>query len=126
MVVTTISIGVTGCGDDDKEPGNTNTNETVDNKDSYKLIGKWESESKNYGYKLDADGRGYGFEAPYNSVSRWSISWTYKNNRLEFTDEDGDKEVLMVSYISDDMLLFHFDDENTTNTLYKVQKFSWE
>lgn len=133
VTAVAISTTFTACGDDDddKAPKEEQT-ETGDDVNTSKseLVGKWESEegAYSYGYKLDSNGKGYSFEAsPNGEVDRWSIKWTYKNKRLVITDEDGDKEVLCISYIDEDIMIFSWEDEDDdVDTLYKVSRFSWE
>ncbi len=121
LVAMTLSIGLTACSSDDDD-------DDVSGGKS-ELVGKWESEDGGWGYKLDSNGKGYGFEGDYGKVyDRWNITWKYNNNRLIFTEVvDNDIEVLHVTYMDDDIMMFYWeDDEDDTDVLYKVRKFSWE
>ena len=122
LVAMTLSIGLTACSSDDDD-------DDVSGGKS-ELVGKWESEDDGYswGYKLDSNGKGYGFESDYGEVyDRWSFTWKYKNNCLMMTFDDGTYEMLHVTYMDDDIMMFYWgDDEDDTGVFYKVRKFSWE
>lgn len=122
LVAMTLSIGLAACsndGDDDDVSGGKS-----------ELVGKWETEDGQWGYKFDANGKGYGFETSNGSLAdRWNITWKYNNNRLILTEGvDNDIEVLRVTYLDDDMMIVYFEEygEDEVNVLYKVRKFSWE
>ncbi len=120
LVAMTLSIGLAACSNDDDDVSGGKS----------ELVGKWESESGQWGYKFDANGKGYGFETSNGSLEdRWNITWKYNNNRLILTDvDDNYKEVLHVTYLDDDMMTVYFEEygEDEINVLYKVRKFSWE
>lgn len=124
LVAMTLSIGLAACGSDDDD-------DDVSGGKS-ELVGKWESEDGGWGYKLDSNGKGFGFESDYGEVyDRWGITWKYNNNRLILTDVDDNykyKEILHVTYLDDDIMMFYYEDEDNEDVrvLNKVRKFSWE
>lgn len=124
LMAVTLSLGLTACGSDDDSDDN--------GEQSSELVGKWENEDETWGFKLDADGKGYSFENPSSTPYRWSVTWTYKNNVLRLIDEDGDSEIFIVTYVDDEIMIVGISDGGSGSltesvfTLYKVRKFSWE
>ena len=126
LVAMTLSIGLAACSNDDDD-------DDVSGGKS-ELVGKWEMEEGGWGYRFDADGKGFGFEQPYGEEPEfWDITWRYNNNLLIITDVSneyqraGYSEVFHITYMDEDIIMFYYDgDEDNNQILYKVRKFSWE
>lgn len=119
MLAALMAMTFSACGDDNDELNAGNT----------ELIGKWEFTDGDWGYQFSTGGVGYGVEytASADYTAMWSFSWSYKNNILTMVDEDGDAEVLVIDYIDNQIMKFHWQDEpNHKKTLYKVNEFSWK
>lgn len=133
MLLLVMTLGLTfascGGGDDDKDDGDK---DIVAPKSE--LVGKWESSDSNWGMKLNSDGKGFEYEAPGNyDPESWAITWKYKNDILTLTDGDGDKEILKIEYLDEDMMIYSWVDDGGSysdgdehRTMFKVRKFSWE
>lgn len=111
-------MGLVSCNDDEKDEGE----DTLES-----LVGEWEREDGSEekvsdGYFFDKNGTGIKWE--YNGYGRdeYEIEWSYSNNKLTITDEEGDKYTYQVKLekgkIKDTMTLTEKDGEYTYTFKY--------
>ncbi|MEY8687998.1 hypothetical protein AB9N12_18400 [Bacteroides sp. AN502(2024)] len=119
IVIVILCMGLVSCNDDEKDEGE----DTLQS-----LVGEWVRENDggeevSDGYIFYKDGTGIEWEI--KSEERWEIKWSYSNNQLTITDEDGDKYTYQVKLkkgeIKDTMTLTEKDGEYTRT--YKYCKY---
>lgn len=118
IVIAILCIGLVSCNDDEKDEGE----DTLQS-----LIGEWEREDGSEekvadGYIFYKNGTGIEWEDNGYKRSEWEIEWSYSNNKLTITDEDGDKYTYQVKLekgkIKDTMTLTEKDGEYTYTFKY--------
>lgn len=117
IVIAILCMGLVSCNDDEKDEGE----ETLQS-----LVGEWVCENDggeekvSDGYIFYEDGTGIEWEI--KPEEGWEIKWSYSNNKLTITEDEGDKYTYQVKLekgeIKDTMTLTEKDGEYTYTYKY--------